>query len=321
METELLREEEFAGRFSIGDFLAACHRAFVLYGQGEIVNPPREQVVDQRGALDYFGLDMPAEWTGKYRARKIIEEFSDVKEGRLAKREAYISFEDLQDGRKLRLDAGFITDMRTGAAGALGIKYVAGTGIRRVAVLGTGRVARNLALACDELFKLQEIYCTSRKAQNRAAFAAEIGPKLTAELRMEESIAACVDGVQAVLVAVPTPEPILTEALLAGVGFVAVIAGDGRTRQVAPEVLKERGVLVDVLEQAKKSGEFRAAGEAKEMDAICLVRDGGGAVLNIGDAACGCLGDTAPSVVYLTGMGAQDLCAAAMIYERMGIAK
>jgi len=26
-------------------------------------------------------------------------------------------------------------------------------------------------------------------------------------------------------------------------------------------------------------------------------------------------------VVYLTGMGAQDLCAAAMIYERMGIAK
>ena len=150
---EWLREEDFSGRFSMRDFLGACHQAFELYGQGVIVNPPREEVVEECGELDYFGLDMPAQWPGKYRARKIIEEFSDVKQGRLAKREAYIEFEDLQQGKVLRVDAGFITDMRTGAAGALGIKYLAGEGIRRVAVLGTGRISRNLALACDELFE------------------------------------------------------------------------------------------------------------------------------------------------------------------------
>ena len=124
------------------DFLGACHQAFELYGQGVIVNPPREEVVEERGELDYFGLDMPAQWPGKYRARKIIEEFSDVKQGRLAKREAYIEFEDLQQGKVLRVDAGFITDMRTGAAGALGIKYLAGVGVKREAVLGTGRQRR-----------------------------------------------------------------------------------------------------------------------------------------------------------------------------------
>lgn len=312
---EYLREEEFEERFSMGDFLGACHQAYELYGQGVIENPPRDELVEQRGELDYFRLDMPAEWPGKYRARKIIEEFSNVGEGRLAKREAYIEFEDLQSGKELRIDAGFITDMRTGAAGALGIKYLAGVGIERVAVLGTGRISRNLALACDGLFGLEEIRCTSRKAENRAAFAEAMEPELKASLRMAESIEACVDGVEAVLTAVPTPEPILTGALLEGIGYVAVIAGDGRTRQVESEVLKERGVVVDVLEQAQKSGEFRFAGEAGEMDEIRLARSASGAVLNIGDVACGRLGDAAPSVVYLTGMGAQDLCAAVMVCQ------
>lgn len=315
---ELLREGEFEDRFSMADFLGACHQAFELYGQGVIENPAREEVVEQRGALDYFRLDMPAEWPGKYRARKIIEEFSDVKEGRLAKREAYIEFEDLQRGKVVRLDAGFITDMRTGAAGALAIKYLAGEGIRRVAVLGTGRISRNLALACDGLFALDEICCTSRKAENRAAFADEVGPQLRASLRMVESIAACVEGVEAVLTAVPTPQPILTAALLAGVGYVAVIAGDGRTRQVAPEVLQERGVVVDVLEQAQKSGEFRFAAEVGELEQIQLAQDENGAVLNIGDAACGRVGEGVASVVYLTGMAAQDLCAAAMVVAGAG---
>ncbi len=302
---EWLREDAFAGRFSMRDFLAACHQAFELYGQGIIVNPPREEVVEERGELDYFGLDMPAQWPGKYQARKIIEEFSDVKQGRLAKREAYIEFEDLQRGKVLRVEAGFITE----------IKYLAGEGIKRVAVLGTGRISRNLALACDELFELDEIRCTSRKAENRAAFAAEVGSKLKAELRMTESIAACVDGAEAVLTAVPTPEPILTELLLAGVGYVAVIAGDGRTRQLALEVLQQRGVVVDVLGQAQKSGEFRAASEVGAMDTIGLLQGREGKILDIGDAACGRLGDSTPSVVYLTGMGAQDLCSAAMVYE------
>ncbi len=312
-----LREDEFRERFCMADFLDASHRAFELYGQGIINNPTRTEEVDRQGALDYFRLEMPAEWPGKYRAKKIIAEYSNVAEGRLAKREAYIALEDVQQGKEVRLDAGYITDMRTGAAGALGIKYIAGAEIRRVAVLGTGRIARNLALACDGLFGLEEIRCTSRKPENREAFAAEVGPALKAGLRMEGSIAACIDGVEAVLTAVPTPEPILSQEALAGVGYLAVIAGDSRTRQVAPEVLVERSVVVDVLAQAQNSGEFRFAEEMGVVDSICLARKENSAVVDMGDAACGRLSGQTPSVVYLTGMGAQDLCAAAMIYERL----
>ena len=314
---DLWREETFAHRFSTADFLAACHQAFERYGAGVIDNPPRTESVQKRGALDYFRLDMPAEWPGKFRARKIIEEFSDVATGRLAKREAYIAFEDLQQGRSCRLEAGHITDWRTGAAGALGLQYLAGATIERVAILGTGRIARTLALSCDALFDLAEIACTSRRAANRAAFAEAVEPDLRARLRLATSLEACIAGADAVLTAVPTPQPILTSAALAEVPYLAVLAGDSRTRQLAPEVLYERTVVVDVLAQAQKSGEFRFAAEQGQVEQIALARNAEGTVLDIGDAACGRLGAIAPSAVYLTGMGAQDLCAAAMVYRRL----
>ena len=313
----LLREEIFAHRFSTADFLAACHQAFEQYGAGVIINPPRTESVEKRGTLDYFRLDMPAEWPGKFRARKIIEEFSDVASGRLAKREAYIAFEDLQQGQMWQLEAGHITDWRTGAAGALGLQYLAGESIERVAILGTGRIARTLALSCDALFDLAEIACTSRRSENRAAFAEAVEPDLRARLRLATSLETCIAGADAVLTAVPTPQPILTAAILAEVPYLAVIAGDSRTRQLAPEVLYERTVVVDVLAQAQKSGEFRFAAEQGQAEQIALAHNAEGKVLNIGDAACGRVGATAPSAVYLTGMGAQDLCAAAMVYHRL----
>ena len=313
----LLREENFAHRFSTTDFLAACHQAFERYGAGVIDNPPRTESIEKRGALDYFRLDMPAEWPGKFRAQKIIEEFSDVASGRLAKREAYIAFEDMQQGRTCRLEAGHITDWRTGAAGALGLQYLAGESIKRVAILGTGRIARTLALSCDALFDLAELACTSRREANRAAFAEAVGPDLRASLRLATSLEACIAGADAVLTAVPTPQPILTSAMLAEVPYLAVLAGDSRTRQLAPEVLCERTVVVDVLAQAQKSGEFRFATEQGQAEQIALARNAAGKVLDIGDAACGRLGTSAPSAVYLTGMGAQDLCAAAMVYSRL----
>lgn len=299
----------------MADFVGACRQAFELYGRGQITNPARQETVEERDGLDYFRLDMPAQWPGHYRARKIIEEYSDVNEGRLAKREAYIALEDLRTGDEVRLDAGYITDMRTGAAGALGVEYLSPRPVRRVAILGTGRIAHSLAQACDNVFELDEVRCTSRREANRSAFAERVAPDLEASLTMTDSLAACLEGADAVLTAVPTPRPILGESDLAAIDTVAVMAGDSRTRQVELEVLAARPVVVDVLDQAEQSGEFRHAREQGELGRIALARGIDGLPLNIGDAACGRVERTG-GVAYLTGMAAQDLCAAAVIYER-----
>ncbi len=313
-EVRHLREEDFRSAFSIADYLESCDQAFQLYGRGEVINPTRSETATK----DCFRLEMPAEWPGRYHMRKIIEERSKVEEGKLGQRQASILLEDLERGLEIRLDADHITDMRTGAAGALGIKYLARTPIARVALLGTGRIAQVLALAVDQLFDLEEVRATSRKAENRQAFQQKVGPHLRPPLHLAETLTDCIQGVDAVLTAVPTPRPILSMEQLKNPLWLAVMGGDGRTRQLEPEVLEQMGVVVDDVEQARKSGEFAHAQETERFDQIAFVRRASGEPLNIGDAACGRL-DLAvesPRLAYFTGLAVQDLCAAVMIYER-----
>ena len=322
-----ITDDQILELIRLPEAIDACRQAFEGVGRGEISNPARSQRVEVRDGLDYFGLDMPAEWPGHCRSRKIIEEYSDVVAGRLARRDAYLEFEDLQTNRigpqsgsqagrqSVRLDAGVITDMRTGAAGALGVSFLASRPLQRVALLGTGRVAQYVALACDVLFELDELCCTSRSAENRQAFFDAIGPRLKAPLTMVPSIEDCVSGADAVLMAVPTPKPIIDAHQLTHVDSIAVIAGDSRTRQVTHEVLVRRPVLVDHYEQACVSGEFLWAREQGREQELALVRNDGGDVMTMADAACGRVPATG-GTIYLTGMGAQDLCVARIIHER-----
>ncbi|MEC8646476.1 MAG: hypothetical protein VXY00_05840 [Candidatus Latescibacterota bacterium] len=300
---------------SVADSIDSCNRAFLHYGSGEIYSPPRRERVEERDGLDHFRLDMPAEWPGKYRVRKRIEEKSSVASGRLESRQAYIELEDVTRGLTVRLDAGHITDMRTGSAGALGLKYIATHAINRVAILGTGRVARTLTLACDALFDLDEIRCTSRSAEKRDAFASDMEPRISTRLHMTDSQSECLDEVDALLSAVPTPEPILDVRATEAIDYLVIVGGDSRTRQVENAVLEKRPVLVDLWEQASVSGEFRWAQDMGTAGQIALARGEDGRVLTVGDAAQGDV-QIARGCVYLTGIAAQDLCAAAVVYKR-----
>lgn len=315
MSDLLLRDADFREALSPADFLAACDRAFQLYGQGALLNPPRRESLSG----GRFRLEMPAEWPGRYRARKIIEERPAPDTGRLGERQAFILLDDLARGIQVRLEADYVTDLRTGAAGALGIQYLARGPVARIAVLGTGRIARSLARCADRLFALEEIRATSRQPASRQAFALEVGPQLRAPLRLAESIAACIEGADAILTAVPTPEPILSLADLGDSAIVSAMGGDSRTRQLAPEILEETGVVVDHLEQARGSGEFKYAQEQGRFARIALARGETGEVLTIGDAACGRLpaGIARPRLAYFTGLAVQDLCAAVALYEKL----
>ena len=312
-------EEKLRSLFRADDFLAACDQAFRLYGQGVLSNSPRLEVIEKQRGLGYFRLEMAARWPGRYRACKIIEEWSDVGRGQLETRTASLTLEDLRRDRAVSMAADYLTDMRTGAAGALCLKYLAPLPVRRVGLVGTGRIARALAPALDRLFDLEEIRVTSRSARNREKFALAMENRLRASLNLADSIETCIDGADAVIAAVPTPRPIFSVEELVGIPCLVVLGGDGRTRQLPQEVLEQREVVVDELEQARHSGEFKHALAAGRFELISFARDDAGRVLNVGDSACGRLQPRTegPRLVYLTGLPVQDLCAAIGIYEKL----
>jgi ornithine cyclodeaminase/alanine dehydrogenase-like protein (mu-crystallin family) len=312
-----IREADVSALVSTANIVSACDQAFRLYGQNQLLNPPRLENVQHTDKGDYFRLELPAEWPDRFRCRKVIEEHSDVATGTLGGRQALIHLEDLQNGKKIQIDADLLTDMRTGAAGALGLSYLAQRPITRVGIVGTGRIARQLARALDEVFTLEALCVTSRKEESRNSFNLAMAPVLKSTLHMAPSLRQCIDGADALLLAVPTPRPIITREDLHSDLLLAVIGGDSRTRQLAPDILETMPLMVDHLEQAKQSGEFLWALEQNRFRQIRFSRTQNGEVIHIGDAACGRLdeADERPRLAYFTGMGIQDLCAAVAVYQ------
>ena len=314
-----IADSEIEEALTVEDFLASCHEAFRLYGLEDLRNPPRRERVWREGEVDRFRLEMTAEWQGRFSARKIIEERSNVKTGRLGDRTAVIELTDLSSGAQILLDAEHITNMRTGAAGALGARYLGPASIETVAILGTGRIARALALCVDRALHPREIVATGRRPESRRAFEAEVGDAVGAGIRTVDSAAACVRNAQAVFAAVPTPEPILSAGAVGETTHLSVMGGDGRTAQLDLDLLCSRPVVVDHPDQAPDSGDFRIAREEGRYAAIDFARDDAGRVMTIGDAALGRLERLRGrgAIAYFTGLAAQDLHAAVVAYRRV----
>src|SRR5690625_1991327 len=61
-------------------------------------------------------------------------------------------------------DNGYLTDVRTAAAGAIAAKYMSRKDIRKVGVIGTGTQARHQLLALKQVRDFNEVYVLDRKS-------------------------------------------------------------------------------------------------------------------------------------------------------------
>lgn len=297
--------------FSPADFVKNCHEALVGYGQGLFTMPPREEKVDESGR---FTLKMPAKIPG-YQGYKFIEELPANVSGKLGQRTAVIRLKP-DNGDEVEIDAEFITNMRTGAAGALGMSYFVPKA-KNISILGTGKISKALALCAVE-FGVETIHVFSRNPENRQKFKEDlVRHRMSNKIILhDDSIPSCVSGVETILTAVPTPEPILFYKDLPETIYISVMGGDSRTSQLDSEIIKKGVVVPDNLEQCRKSGEFKLALERGYYDKINFAKTDG-RIANIGNAANGQLKPSVDITVgYFTGLAVQDLNAAKMVYEK-----
>lgn len=315
MDARRISDRDIASVMTVRDFVNSCDEAFRFYGSGQMTNPPRKEEVIREGNLDVFRLVMPGRWKGKFQGQKVLEERSDVKTGRLGERTAVIELEDVRGQTHVVVDAEHITDMRTGAAGALGAKYLAKTPVRTAAILGTGRIARALARCIDIALGPKLMRVTSRTPEKRAAYAAAVAPVIQCDLDVVEDIETCIDGADAIFTCVPTPEPILRDA--ADHVHISVLGGDGRTTQLQPALLKRRIVVADHAEQVLLSGEFLALRDLDETPR--WAKNSAGQISTIGHAALGQLEHLRGqgSIAYFSGLAIQDIHAAATAWRKL----
>jgi len=216
------------------------------------------------------------------------------------------------------LDNGYLTDVRTAAAGALAAELLAPREVETAGVLGAGVQARLQLQALHLVRPFRRALVWARDRERAGRCAADIAAATGAAAEALDDPARVVAESAVVVTATPATAPILAaDWLHPGLHVTAMGADQEGKNELAPAVLARADLYVcDRVDQCARLGELRAARAA----GVLVDRDPPelGAVLT--GAVAGRGHEEAITVCDLTGTGAQDTAIATLALARLAAA-
>jgi ornithine cyclodeaminase len=203
-------------------------------------------------------------------------------------------------------DNGYLTELRTGAAGALAADVLARHDVTTTAIVGAGSQARFQLEALRRVRPIERVHVASRSRERAQAFVDDVA-SLGLAARLCDSVQEAVRGAGIVITTTPSTVPLLrAEWLDAGTHVTAVGSDEPTKHELAPDVLASASVVaVDDRRQAAAFGEVHHAIEVEER-AVTL-----GELLE--GVAQGRTTDDDITVADLTGVGVQDAAIASLV--------
>jgi ornithine cyclodeaminase len=210
----------------------------------------------------------------------------------------------------LLCDNGYLTELRTGAAGAVAADALAREDAKVVAIVGAGSQARYQLEALLGVRRITEVRVASRSEERARAYVDEVVARHSLVADVSPSVEDAVRGADIVITTTPATSPLLRAAWLGEGTHVTAVGSDEPAKQeLAPDVLARAAVVaVDDRGQAARFGELHHAIEAgvrSEDDVVTL-----GELLEGVAEGRTAAGDV--TVADLTGVGVQDAAIAAL---------
>jgi len=212
------------------------------------------------------------------------------------------------------LDEGYLTDVRTAAAGALAARHLAPDPVRGIGVLGCGVQARLQAEWLRAVTDCRRISVWGRRAERIDAYREEMaarGFEVQAAADPSEVAASC----NLIVTTTPATEPLLNEAAVRPGTHITAVGSDTPAKQeLDPAILARADLVVaDSRSQCLVRGEIAHAVRAGLLDQQRLVELG---EVIAGTAAGRSSGDQI-TVADLTGVAVQDIQIAAAVYRAL----
>jgi ectoine utilization protein EutC len=210
------------------------------------------------------------------------------------------------------LDNGYLTAVRTAAAGAVAAKYMAPEDVETVGVLGTGEQARLQIEAARLVRPFSRVLVWGRNAAKAEACAADIASAIGVDARACVDPAEVVRESQLVITTTPARTPILKRDWMHPGLHITAMGSDMEGKQeIDPAALGDATLYVtDRLSQCALLGELRGA-----RDAGLLPND----PPELGEVVTGAIqGRRSPddiTIADLTGTGAQDTTVATLALQ------
>jgi len=234
----VLNASDVSALFGMEEAFAAVTTAAIAHVEGTTSVPPRAALSLTRPETEL--LVMPGIVEGRSFGLKTWYAM-DADVGGLPRSSAVMLLLIPGAGLEAVLDAGVITDLRTGAMTGVAARHLARPGAETAAIVGAGIQARTQAVALVHACpSLREIRVSSRNAERRAVFTrglqdelAVLYPARTIEVVPTDSAEAACRGADVLVAATTSSRPVIDDAW---VGDEALVCGIGSHTPEAAEL-------------------------------------------------------------------------------------
>jgi ornithine cyclodeaminase/alanine dehydrogenase-like protein (mu-crystallin family) len=283
--------------------------ALAAAGSSDWVVPQRQHVKWAQGTL----LTMPAIGAGAM-AVKLVSVVPGNAGRKLPVTNGLLILSDAGTGLPLAImDAAALTAMRTGAVGALGLKYITPAGVDSVGIVGAGVQGAWQAITACAVRPIRTVLAVRRSPAGFERFCAALAAHAPAVTVVAcESAAEVLSRTAVIVTATTSAEPVLPDdpALLGGRHFIAIGSYERHMREVPDAVFQLAGHLVLDSEFARHE-----VGESIRAVEHVGLRDTD--LFTIGELVAGRRSvDVARTTAYKSaGMALYDLYVARALYE------
>ncbi|WP_274630089.1 ectoine utilization protein EutC [Arvimicrobium flavum] len=215
----------------------------------------------------------------------------------------------------LLLDNGYLTDVRTAAAGAVAAKHLSREDSAVAAIYGAGVQARLQLQGLQLVRPIAEARIWARDAARSAAAAGELRERLGIPVRAETDRERAAAGADIIVTTTPSSEPLIAPGFVSSGQHITAMGSDAEHKnELAPAIIRMADLYVaDSARQTRRLGELHHAIEAGLIAADAEAAELGEIVAGLkhGRRTPGDL-----TVADLTGTGVQDTAIATLARDR-----
>jgi alanine dehydrogenase len=261
LKTLILSENDVKDLLTIKEVMDSVELAFRMKGLGRAQMPPKQYLFFNKHNGDLRTMPSYLEENDVVAVKVVNSHPENRKKYNLPSVMATIIVIDPKNGVPLAIIGGtWITDLRTGVAGAIAAKYLAKKEPKHIGFIGAGAQAKTQVMSLLYYYKnIEKIKVWSRTEKSKSEFMKFV-KSLAAKVPGLVPVNNIVDAVQdcdIVVTTTPSIKPLISsEWVSEGTHFNCIGADAPGKQELDPRILLNSKIVVDDWEQGCHSGEI-----------------------------------------------------------------
>src|SRR5438132_402880 len=259
----ILTRNEIAGLMRPRDYLAAVEAGFRSYAAGSAHVPMPMHITARDGGFHVKGASVVLDRT--YVAVKLNGNYPDnPRRNGLPTIQGIVLLCDASDGALLAaMDSIEITLRRTAAASALAARFLARRDAASIAICGCGEQGRAQLAALTEVMVIKRARVWDMDGEKARDFADDVRRSQGLDITAVSKIGDATRESDVIVTATTARTPFLTRDIVPPGAFVAAVGADSPEKsELAPELMANATIVVDVLAQSATMGDLHHAIDA-----------------------------------------------------------